>query len=83
MISLHRCPRRKPLLGGLRGCYGQKTDVMEVGLEILPLSIAAAAVATMSATVLLWPITIKPALRRRYEREHQRRKTRADRRNKS
>lgn len=56
---------------------------MEVKLELLPISIAAAAVVTFSATVLLWPTAIKPALRRRYEREHQRRKTRADRRDKS
>jgi len=57
--------------------------LLEVKVELLPLSVAAAAVVTFSATVLLWPIAIRPALRRRYEREHQRRKTRAGRRDKS
>lgn len=83
MISLHRCRRRKALLGGLRDCYGQKTNLMEVRMELLPITIAAAAVVTFSTTVLLWPIAIKPALRRRYEREHHRRKTRAESRDKS
>jgi hypothetical protein len=29
-----------------------------------------------SVMVLMWPLKIKPALRRRYEREHHRRKAR-------
>jgi hypothetical protein len=44
---------------------------------LLPASLAAAVIATFCTVTLLWPNTIKPILRRRYEREHQRRKARA------
>jgi hypothetical protein len=42
----------------------------------LPVSLALAVVAAFCTVTLLWPNTIKPALRRRYERAHQRRKAR-------
>lgn len=38
--------------------------------------IAIAIAALVSVGFLLWPIVIKPRLRRRYEREHFRRKSR-------
>jgi len=43
---------------------------------LLPVTLAIAVVVSFCTAALLWPNTIKPALRRRYEREHQRRKAR-------
>lgn len=47
---------------------------MEVKMALLPISVGAALVVTLCGALVLWPITIKPALRRRYERAHHRRK---------
>lgn len=40
----------------------------------LPIVVAIAGATIFSGAVLLWPLSIKPALRRRYERQHHRNK---------
>ena len=74
--------RRKRLAaagGALLVAPQDKIARVRVSVILLPVSVAAAAV-TLSFGVLMWPLTIKPALRRRYEREHHRRKLRGRRR---
>ena len=43
---------------------------------LLSMTVAGAVVAAFCLFVLLWPFVVQPALRRRYEKEHQRSKVR-------